>query len=255
MKQNYSSEQIAKLIEEFGKQFPTECIDTLQYSFWWRKQNFPAACETRKMGFSRPIGQQINDCPQFWSDLNVALNSFKNASTENLADCVKPLVKLLGHKGIGMARASKWICFVDQNRYAIFDSRVSIAMRKLKLDGCRAFPILPRKLKNGMQAWKPDYQVVTSSIRLARAYIDFLRVIAGASTVSNRTPSQIEMALFMAGDVWRFESESLSSLPEKIWLANERPEAEAIQADPQPPSKCRLKNHHSLRATDWQSTV
>ena len=36
--------------------------------------------------------------------------------------------------GIGIASASKWVGFIDETRYAIYDSRVSLALRPLTID-------------------------------------------------------------------------------------------------------------------------
>ena len=104
------------------------------------------------------------------------------------------VASLLGIYGVGIATASKWVCFLDQTRYAIFDSRVSVALREVCVDSKRCFPVLPRDSKN---AWPNDY---VSKRKMARFYVLYLEALAALSPSTGFKPAEIEMALFMIGD-------------------------------------------------------
>jgi hypothetical protein len=126
------------------------------------------------------------------------------------------LIALLGIKHLGIARVSKFVCFLDQDRYAIYDSRVSYALKDLTLDGIsRVFPFVGgRPVKNAQYVLADP--IVSKARYATAAYIVFLRLLqrvaeklekSGGITdptlrqaVGKRwTPALLEMALFMAG--------------------------------------------------------
>jgi len=122
---------------------------------------------------------------------------------------VSTLADLLSIKHVGIALASKWLCFVNQQTYAIYDSRVSLAMRDLAIDGNRVFPIVARRSLKEKPAWRAD-SVARHPKRMAESYWSYLRVINRAKDLigphkgeqRGLYPAEVEMALFMLGDVW-----------------------------------------------------
>lgn len=109
----------------------------------------------------------------------------------------KEIESLLDLPGIGIATASKWICLVDQDRYAIFDSRVSVALKDICVDGKRSFPIVARRKSARHTPWPSD-QVAPE--RMASFYTHYTDTLAEVGAKVEMKPSAIEMALFMIGD-------------------------------------------------------
>ena len=101
---------------------------------------------------------------------------------------------------VKIARFSKWICFIDPNRYGIYDSRVSLALRKIKLNNKRIFPTLGAKSQDRPNA---DFIGSTSAVAALRMsetymiYLDLLNAILPNTNLAN--VADIEMALFMLG--------------------------------------------------------
>lgn len=57
---------------------------------------------------------------------------------------IEALTALLELDGVGIGTVSKWICFLDQSRYAIYDSRVSVALREMRDENNdRYLPVMP----------------------------------------------------------------------------------------------------------------
>lgn len=126
----------------------------------------------------------------------------------------------LHDRGVKIARVSKWLCFLDQRRFAIYDSRVSVALRECRDDnGKRVFPIVPRRPPVGVTPW-PGATIMNPG-RSADVYFDYITVIRSTARMLNQRkigrlglswrqdhpesgwwPAHVEMALFMAGDVW-----------------------------------------------------
>lgn len=110
------------------------------------------------------------------------------------------LEKCLQTPYVKIARFSKWICFVDPIKYAIYDSRVSLALRKIKLSNKRVFPTLGSKSQNRPNA---DFIGSTSQVAASRMsesymiYLDLLNSILPDTNLSG--VADIEMALFMLG--------------------------------------------------------
>lgn len=107
------------------------------------------------------------------------------------------LKMLLDTKGIKIATASKWVCFCDQRRYAIYDSRVSIALREiLSEDGKRLFPTVGRRKTKSSQYPNADVMSVSQMVEKYFLYLEALRVISERTRLK---VAEIEMALFMIG--------------------------------------------------------
>ena len=112
---------------------------------------------------------------------------------ESLAKCLKtPNIKI--------ATFSKWICFTDQSNFAIYDSRVSLALRKIKIDKKRFFPTLGSRAKGRPQSDYIGSNASSAADQMAgkyMVYLDLLHSILSATTLSRVT--ELEMALFMLG--------------------------------------------------------
>jgi len=239
---NYSKKSLNEIAESLFGIYSPERLQLLYSTFSWKNQVLPAAeikrsdlskelnlsfssCEFTGFqraannihiwGFGRPIAAQLQGNPAFWSDLKMTLESFSENRGDDIYKCLKPITRLLTHNRLGIATVSKWVCFVDQANLAIFDSRVSIAMRNVKIEGYRAFPVVARRASKGHRAWRAS---TLSPIRTANAYIDYLQVLGIVSrAIAGMSVAQIEMALFMAGDVWSNEGDEMGALLPGMW--------------------------------------
>ena len=143
------------------------------------------------------------------------------------------LIALLDIKYLGIARVSKFVCFLDQDRYAIYDSRVSYALKDLTLDGIgRVFPFIGgRPVKNAQYVLADT--VATKPRHMAAVYIGFLRLLQRVAEKLNErggiadpalqqvvgkrwTPALLEMALFMAGQDRR-KTATIRRLDTRLW--------------------------------------
>ena len=241
---NYSDESLSEIVASILEIYPVEQLQLLYSTFCWQNIVLPEA-ETRRndlsavlisslksghanalrsaadnihrWGFDRGIPAPFRESLTFWSDLQAMLTAFEENKGVDLLKCVAPLTRLLSHKGLGIATVSKWVCFVDQAKFAIFDSRVSISLRNVEVAGHRAFPVVGRRRSGARLAWTASSQL-SSPMRAARAYVDYLQVMGILSNViGGMTAAQIEMALFMAGDVWRTEGDELKPLLSGMW--------------------------------------
>lgn len=112
---------------------------------------------------------------------------------------VEALEKILSFKKIGIAAASKWICFIDQSRYAIYDSRVSIALSEVtNTDGKRIFPIIGRRSTKAKKYPAQD-AIVSKAKEMSEIYISYLETLNKITEITKMPTSHIEMALFMIG--------------------------------------------------------
>lgn len=147
-------------------------------------------------GFNNATCPELNN-PALLASLQACLHSFQmgvrpqqEASLAYFLDLQRTV-----NANIGLARVSKWICFVDQTRFAILDSRVSRGLYPVSVDrNHRAFPVLGGRVAGAsdpMAHWKPE--------RLARMYIDYLDVMQLVGLQCEMQPAQVEMALFMIG--------------------------------------------------------
>ena len=242
---NYSQESISEIAASILEIYPTDQLQILYRTFCWQNIVLPEAQNKRndlsaalitalksghatalrsaadnihRWGFGRPISAAVRESLAFWSDLEAMLTVFAEMREDEIYQSVEPLSKLLSHNGLGIATVSKWVCFVNQTRFAIFDSRVSIALRNVTIEGHRAFPVVGRRPSGGRLAWTATPLLSSCPIRTARAYIDYLQVVGRlTNTIGGMTAAQIEMALFMAGDVWPSECEVLKPLARGIW--------------------------------------
>lgn len=101
---------------------------------------------------------------------------------------------------VKIARFSKWICFINQSQFAIYDSRVSLALRTISLNQKRIFPTLGAKSKDRPNGDFIGSNPQTAAKRIAASYMLFLDVLH--TTIKEydlSSVAQMEMALFMLG--------------------------------------------------------
>ena len=108
-------------------------------------------------------------------------------------------LSILNITGVGIARSSKWICFIDQEKYAIYDSRVSLALSKIKnAEGDKPFfQVLQRR--NLKDTKYPKGNSRTESLTVDDYFI-FLKFINKVADDYEIPPYKVEMSLFMMGD-------------------------------------------------------
>ncbi|MCJ7634858.1 hypothetical protein MUP77_21025 [Candidatus Bathyarchaeota archaeon] len=91
--------------------------------------------------------------------LKITSKAFKLLDEGNLAGATP---ELLSTKGVGISTASKMIGLLDQNRLAIYDSRVGTAFRTSKHEGIRIIKCPPRRTWPGdsctYKQWAENYQ-------------------------------------------------------------------------------------------------
>ncbi|MFC6637379.1 hypothetical protein GV827_21290 [Sulfitobacter sp. JBTF-M27] len=173
----------------------------------WSNQGLSSAEATEhlrnvhKWGFG---GQDLNrrqryiyDKP-YIDDLLTMLAAWRDRTDRD--EMRSTLVHVLTFPYIGIARVSKWICFLDQQSYAIYDSRVSLALRKIEIEGRRIFPTLGAK-----SAGRPyqDYVGASPEIRarkITEVYCLFCDVLSAVKNDCEfEEVADVEIALFMLG--------------------------------------------------------
>ncbi|WP_374701974.1 hypothetical protein [Ideonella sp. B508-1] len=182
-----------------------------------KKQLLDAANDIHDWGFGQPVPNLVLGASNFLPALLEVLAAFDGTTPAYTSMQESTLVALLSIPGLGIATVSKWICFMDQSRYGIFDSRVSIALRDVQLQDVRAFPVMGRRPLVGKQAFSSDTQILSSSTRTARAYLDYLAVLSSVARAVRLDAAEVEMALFMLGDVWADGQPPLRSLRRGSW--------------------------------------
>ena len=124
--------------------------------------------------------------------LRITSKAFKLLDEGNLAGAI---LELLSIKGVGISTASKIIGLLDQNRLAIYDSRVGTALRTLEHEGIRVIRCPSGRTRPGdsctYKQWAENYQKLIWVLEVVRDTLDeqgYSYSIAG-----------VEMALFMMG--------------------------------------------------------
>ena len=116
----------------------------------------------------------------------------------NKGEMAGSLTNFLNLYRIGIASASKWICFADASRFAIYDSRVSAALRAIKIDGKRVFPTIGRRETKNRKYPSPTHR---PPHRMAKDYLLYIDVVREIAKIYNiESPAKVEMGLFMFGD-------------------------------------------------------
>lgn len=196
--------------------YPGETLERHYRALEWKNQKFTAASDKRR-DLSTTLTTSLKNASE--TGLVAALMDIHTwglagefphaveANTERIRAILraaqgrklqeKEIESLLDLPGIGIATASKWICLVDQDRYAIFDSRVSVALKDICVDGKRSFPIVARRKSARHTPWPSD-QVTPE--KMASFYTHYTDTLAEVGAKVGMKPSEIEMALFMIGD-------------------------------------------------------
>jgi len=118
------------------------------------------------------------------------------------------LQNILAIQFLGIATVTKWTCFLDQDRFAIYDSRVSYAMRDLTIDNLRAFPFVGGRVTEQDRPYKVSQDAcVTDPARAVTTYANFLNVIRRTASLLNEqaagirwNAARVECCLFVAGE-------------------------------------------------------
>jgi len=201
--------------------------------FEWKSERMPAAWETRqalrpctviedsrcaieyaqsvhRWGFNNTsIRKSVLNHDGFELCLFKLIREWQQSDDVLVKESTKTTLRaLLGIPGVGLATATKWICFLDQKRYAIYDSRVSYALQNLIFDGTgRAFPYIGSRVSNGRRrdivngdacVNNPDRAVIT--------YLNYLAVIHRTAQLLTSvekkhdwSASLVECCLFVEG--------------------------------------------------------
>lgn len=147
-----------------------------------------------RWGFGRNSPPSLSKDLQSFCDLISSWNKHENAS--DMQDLLAKNLKLFG---IGIARSSKWLCFVDPEKFCIYDSRVAITLRELGDGGGRTFPTVGRMRTKRISHF-PTPNVRTPE-NMALDYCKFLDLISAVKfEFGVDSVSEIEMGLFMLGD-------------------------------------------------------
>jgi len=124
--------------------------------------------------------------------IKITSESFESLDSGDLKTAT---IKLLSVYGMGIASASKIIGLYDQNRFAIYDSRVGTALRSLTIDGERLIKCPPGRTRSGDactdKKWAENYVYLTWTLEIMSQYLS-----------KNGYPfnlADVEMALFMMG--------------------------------------------------------
>ena len=156
--------------------------------------------EVKKWGFNnQEIDFGLRNNSSFRSRCLALFEAWQGDSEK---EKIETMGNLMEFPGMGIANVSKFTAMTDSVFGAIYDSRVSIALRPITYEGKVFFPTVGRRKTQS----KPHYNasVMTQKkyrFKLAERYMLFLHML---SEVRDRTKfdqnSQIEMCLFMIGE-------------------------------------------------------
>ena len=111
----------------------------------------------------------------------------------------KSHLNILNISGVGIARSSKWICFIDQENYAIYDSRVSLALSKI-INKKKEKPFFQVLKRRDLKTKKYPKGSSRSKSLTVDDYFIFLKFINKVADEYGIKPYEVEMSLFMMGD-------------------------------------------------------
>ena len=156
--------------------------------------------EIQAWGFNgRKLQPSIKPDKTFLSELPKAFEIWSSDPSDS-QNKIEALERLLSVKGLGIATISKWLCFTRPKQLAIYDSRVSIALRPIVTNGQRIFPTVGRRNTKTRKYPPADYQSLKPEIMAARYHIYTNMLACVVDNKELMTASDVEMALFMLGD-------------------------------------------------------
>ena len=139
---------------------------------------------------------ELKDFCKFINDWNKGDRKEKRKSSEEKR---KSHLNILNISGVGIARSSKWICFIDQENYAIYDSRVSLALSKI-INEKKKKPFFQVLKRRDLKTKKYPKGSSRSKSLTVDDYFIFLKFINKVADEYGIKPYKVEMSLFMMGD-------------------------------------------------------
>ena len=209
----YSNQDLLKAYQEFtwqrkGVKESIKIRNDLAREFQnWAKNGFEYSIAENQIqkvhdwGFGRPLSAKLLNSENLKTIIKMLKTwYFSSADVELRATLIQSLLI----KGIKIARQSKWICFLDQSKFGIYDSRVSLALRKVEIDGKRIFPTVGRRTTKNKKYPQSTYlgnTTVKQAERMSKCYINYIKLLEDIVQNSNfKKAADIEMALFMLGN-------------------------------------------------------
>lgn len=146
-------------------------------------------------GRTPPVSTEEEGFQETFINMMYCWHNSQSSSSEK----IESLEKTLAFRKIGIATVSKWICFIDQSKYAIYDSRVSIALSLItNSDNKRIFPIVGRR-STITKKYPAQDTIVSKANSIAEIYLLYINTLKEVKNKVNLTCAEIEMALFMIG--------------------------------------------------------
>lgn len=128
--------------------------------------------------------------------IEITRRAFSAIDREDLYKGIRYL--LLNVKGVGISRASKVVGLSDQNRLAIYDSRVGNALKGLTFQGSKIVPCPPGRVTTRdcdattADGWARGYERLIWILEIIKNYLN-------EGQDMNWRIADVEMALFMLG--------------------------------------------------------
>jgi hypothetical protein len=225
----FTKNQIADLRAQFKTVFPKNIILDACENFSWQGKSASEANHVRESvaasfhkwaenGFENEIFHtQIQAVHRWGFGSDAPAHLFNEPNKTALIQCLllwhkdsdieqkqDSLSTALGINGVKIARHSKWLCFLDHKRFAIYDSRVSLALRSLNINDKRAFPTVGRRSTKEVIYPNATYIGNTEAKRnayMSKSYINFLALLDSVNEdYQLENICEIEKALFMLGN-------------------------------------------------------
>jgi hypothetical protein len=171
----------ARMVGALGSCTPEHVLEAIAnvYEWGYRGRSLPGIYR------ADPLRKELLELLSIWSN-----------PTEAGTDAERALARILGHRSVGIATVSKFLCFIDQGRFAVLDSRVSLALMRVSIDGLRRYPVFPRRSTRNGPAVAGDHLQPDD---VALTYKFYLRDLAELARLSGLSLCETEMALFQLG--------------------------------------------------------
>jgi hypothetical protein len=211
--------EIERLFHQFKKKYSKKTLNDAIKRYLWKKDTTPKSNKERQdvakkyqhwissgisigsaedsanlvtmWGFKRKAPQSIIDNLQHFCDL---ISAWDDAvDVDKMRDLLVENLKL--HE-VGIARSSHWLCFINQNRYCIYSSRISYALRGLGEGDGKTFPTV-RGQGDIENCPKPTSR---TEKQMAADYIKFLKLMQRVvEEYKLDSVAEVEKGLFMLG--------------------------------------------------------